>query len=97
MKFTCSNCLKEFDADPDCVLENHIDMAHEAEPGEEWKHEGHKAELSPEDRERAKAEMELTDDELDRLLAGETVVSGGIIVCKPCQDQMHEEQYGYRP
>lgn len=96
MNFTCSECNKDFPADPDCVLESFIGVECEMDPADSWKQQPapRRVELSPEDREAAKAELDLTDAELDRVLAGEPVVNGGVIICKECQDRLCEEQYG---
>ncbi len=57
MEFTCEECGKQFEADPSSMVETFVTMQHEAEPGEEWKMDGHLPELSEKDRERAKKEL----------------------------------------
>lgn len=90
--FTCDECGKDFPADPETMVEEGVSAHHDIVPGEEWKHDGHTPELSPEDREKVKGELGVSDEELDRILSGEMVTIGGICICKPCQDQMLESQ-----
>lgn len=93
LKFRCDSCGKEFDADPDCMVEVEILACTEPEPGEEWKTpepHPHPILLSAEDRERAKKEHGWTDEQLDRALSGEPVESGACI-CKECQDKALDE------
>jgi hypothetical protein len=89
IQFTCSECRKEFDPDPDCVMVLRADAAMDYGEGTEPE-PCNDCELSLEDREDAKKELGVSDEELDRMLAGEAVDVGGIIICKECQDKLAE-------
>lgn len=93
LKFKCDNCGKEFDADPDCMMEAETLACTEPEEGEEWKGfqpHPHPIELSPEDREEVKKMYGFNDEQLDRSLRGEPVLTG-CCFCKECQDAMADE------
>lgn len=81
LTFVCDDCNHEFPADPECMVEAHFTADHDSEIP------GHRPELSPEDREHAKKDMDITDAQLDHMLNGGTVTVGACI-CKPCQDRM---------
>ena len=90
IQFTCSECKRQFDPDPDCVLVLQADAAMDFGDGAEPE-PCDDCELSPEDREDAKAEFGVNDEELDLMLAGNPVDVGGIIICKDCQDKLAAE------
>lgn len=92
IQFTCSECQKQFDPDPDWVLVEEIDAIIEPSGCDEdcdcCPAEGHA--LSPESREEVKANLGINDDELNEILRGGKVAVGGVIICKECQDQLAE-------
>lgn len=97
MNFKCQECGKDFEPDPDTMMECHVSAEWADEDGEEWKGQSEPMEMTPEMREQAKKQLGCDDEQLDRLLSGEEVVCGALCICKECQDRMHEEQHGYRP
>lgn len=95
IKFTCQECGKEFDPDPDTMLEEHLgaecvecDSAGLATDGNLITGEELAAMTDGELR-----EIGLTPEGRERLFAGEDVVTGGVCICKECQDRMEAEQY----
>jgi hypothetical protein len=91
--FKCDICGEQFEADPDCMLEAETHAVTAPEEGEEWKGpqaHPHPIELSDEDREKVKADFGWNDEQLDRALRGEPVMTGACI-CKSCQDSLAEE------
>lgn len=88
----CDWCGKMVEAVPAVFCETGFDAVYQPEEGEEWKEpeiatlpEGHS--LTPEHRERLKAEMQLDDAQLDQLLTTGTVDGLGGVVCLQCQDE----------
>lgn len=88
----CDWCGKEFPADARACVETGFDAVYQPEPGEEWKEPetamlppGHQ--LTPEQRDRLKAEMGLDDTQLDQLLTTGSIAGLGGIVCVECQDK----------
>lgn len=95
IKFTCEECGKEFEPDPDAMVE--IDMGPQLVPGEQAEalEESGRA-ISAEMLQSASAddlhEMGLTPAERDALLSGKMVTIGGMCICIECQDRLAEEQ-----
>lgn len=92
----CDWCGKEFPADARACVETGFDAVYQPEEGEEWKEpetatlpDGHT--LTPEHRERLKAEMELNDEQLDQLLTTWSINGLGGIICVDCQDRAARE------
>jgi len=93
LKFKCEECGKEFDPDPDTMMETHWCAVYEPAFGE------------PENTHAADAVVleEATDDELkmagldreaaQKILAGEEVVAGAMCICRECQDRLLKEQH----
>ena len=86
----CDWCGKSFPADPRACVESGIEAYHPPEDGEEWKGND-PTQLPPGHfekayRERMKSEMEITDEQLDELLATGSVSGLGSIICVECQD-----------
>ena len=88
----CDWCGKEFPADARACVEAGFDAAYVEDDGESWKGDdreplpaGH-IEVGDGDRERLKSEMQITDAELDQLLATGKLEGLGAIVCLECQD-----------
>jgi len=95
IQFTCSECGKQFPADPDAMVEMHMGV--EARPS--W--EADKLTESGEaieaiDLEQATPEdlkaAGITPEQRDALLKGENVTVGGVCICRECQDRLGEEQ-----
>lgn len=100
LKFTCEECGKEFDPDPDSMVELKI--------GGECPHcEGHSHEEVEAMLERGEAitgaelaamsdaelkEHGITPADREKLLLGKTVAVGGMCICRECQDRLAEEQ-----
>lgn len=94
-QFTCEECGRRFDPDPDTMLESVLSpvllpedqAAREIEEG---------LALSAEDLAKADASelkaLGLTPEQRDALLRGESVAAGGICICKECQDRLADEQ-----
>jgi hypothetical protein len=86
----CDWCGKEFPADARACVEAGIDAYHPPEDGEEWKGEEAVAlapdQFSQEQREHMKAEMQITDEQLEELLTTGKIEGLGAIVCLECQD-----------
>jgi len=92
LQFTCSECGKQFDPDPDSMVEVHWSAAVVPEEQAE-----EMVSVTPEELETKSdyelQEMGLTPEIRDKLLSGEEdVTSGGICICRECQDRMEAEQ-----
>lgn len=92
---TCDWCGKEFPADARACVEAGFTAEYiEEYPAEGWKDEPESEpgfiEFGDGDRERLKAEMGLTDAELDELLQTGEIEGLGAIVCLECQDEAEE-------
>lgn len=93
--FTCDVCHKELFPDPETMVEWEIEAG--LDEGEEWRGEDeHPHELSAERRAEVKASLQIDDAQLDDLLAGKRVSNGGVI-CRDCQDELYEDEYGEPP
>ncbi len=86
----CDWCGKEFPDDARACVEAGIGIDNEPEPGEEWKATPVIPQISPEQREQLKKEMELDDAQFDELLANGKIEGLGAIVCLECQDGAEE-------
>lgn len=82
-RFTCDVCGKEFDPDPEAMVESFM--------GIEGLEDGKTVEMDVQSREEAKAELGIDDTTLDRLLAGEVVEDGGACICVECQEWFTEK------
>lgn len=99
LKFVCQECGREFDPDPDSMVEIHIrgecpccesgltedDLSKMLEEGTAIT-----AEQLLEMNEEELKEVGLSVQDKEKLLMGEDVVSGGMCICKECQDSLAE-------
>jgi hypothetical protein len=91
LKFKCEECGKEFEPDPDSMVEMHL-SATMLSIDEETPHGAIDAEeLNAMSKDDLK-ENGLTEEDRQKLLAGEELTIGGCCICKECQDFMSEEQ-----
>jgi DNA-directed RNA polymerase subunit RPC12/RpoP len=88
IKFECSQCGKQFDPDPDSMVELHweskqvqVDEVADGLTTEELRS------MSTEDL----REFGLTAELRERMLRGEEVTAGGMCICIECQDRLAEE------
>lgn len=92
LKFKCEFCDKEFDPDPDAMVEWCMEPCKvkrcEAEEDENFIPADDLANMNEFD---LKA-IGLRTDQRDALLNGETVVTGGKCICLECQDEMAADQ-----
>jgi len=103
IKFTCEECGKQFDPDPDTMLELHLgpEPCPCCEGGEAHQEELEKAvedgeaftadQLAAMSEDHLK-EIGLTPEDRDKLLRGETITTGAICICKECQDRLAGEE-----
>ena len=100
LTFTCEECGKQFDPDPDAMVElqmgaecpccdgvDHAEVERMLESGEAITAE----QLAELDEEELK-ELGLTTADREKLLNGEPVGIGGMCLCRECQDRLAEEQ-----
>lgn len=87
LKWTCESCGTEIDPHPDCVVEILLDVSHEDEDGNPIEDDGTLHELSEEDKIEAAAEMGVTVEQIEKVLAGGVVEQGAKILCMTCQDE----------
>ena len=101
IKFKCDSCGKEFDADPDTMVEVHMggscpccdEKISKAEADRLIESgEAISAERLERMTEYELQEIGLTPQERDALLRGEQITTGGACICKECQDRMAGEQ-----
>lgn len=98
---TCDWCGKDFPATPDACVESGICCHIE---GEELCENDFlnllvsshidPRDISDEDRENMKEELELDDDQLDTLLSTGRIDGLASIVCPQCQDESIVEEFG---
>lgn len=88
VQFTCGECGKQFDPDPDAMVEWNIapvwvreEDAEEGIPPEELK-EMQECDLKA---------IGITPEQRDALLRGETIAMGGC-VCRECMEEMVQQQ-----
>jgi len=90
IKFTCEECGKLFDPDPDTMLELHIEPV--SVPADELGQLDDEAVLTRDELQALSAnelrEIGLTPEMRRQLLAGEEITAGGICICIECQDKM---------
>ena len=90
LTFTCQICGKDFPADPDTMVESGMSGVctnpdcdcHEDIPEDEILTADQLATMS----DYALSEIGLTPTQRDELLATGEVTTGGMCICKPCQD-----------
>lgn len=90
IQFTCCECQKQFDPDPDCVLLEQVDAQFVPEDGSDPEPLD-AFELTQDEREDAKKQLGINDEQLNQILMGEAATVGGITICKECQDRMESE------
>lgn len=86
IKFKCEECGKEFDPNPDTMIEMIIseDACEEVEIDDEESNEPYKN--------YPVEEINLSLQEMDALSRGEEVPVGGMCICIECQDKLEKEQ-----
>jgi hypothetical protein len=93
MNFKCQICGKEFPADPDCMVEAGFSPVLESDDDIELEDD---EEIIDEDQLKKMSEYELNEiglslEDRDKLLNGEDITTGGMCICKECQDKMEDE------
>lgn len=84
IKFKCEECGKEFDPDPNSMVEMIISEDETQIDENEDENEPYKN--------FPVEEIELSLQEMDALSRGEEVAVGGMCICTECQDKLGEEQ-----
>ena len=86
----CEWCGKEFPVEPAAFVESGFSALIEegvAAAWQAWRGDDEPETIPLEEREDLKAQMDLTDDQLNELLSTGTVEAGASIVCTECQDE----------
>lgn len=95
IKFKCEECGKEFEPDPDTMLEVELISQHITE--EQLEELKELVEQNPEEFKQLTDEgmpdiiKNISPEDRERLKNGESVPVGGICICKECQDKLLEE------
>lgn len=100
LKFTCEECGKVFDPDPDTMLEiQWVEIQWDAKIVPDWeasimedKGQVITRELIEESSDEDLEKIGITPELKKKMLNGETVSAGAMCICIECQDRLAEEQ-----
>lgn len=101
IQFTCEECGKTFEPDPDTMLEIRLGGECPCCTGETTEEEAEQLladgdAITTEQLEAMSeyelAELGLTPEDREKLLAGEEISAGAVCICRECQEKISHEQ-----
>jgi hypothetical protein len=90
LQFQCQVCGEAFEAESEAMIEVHF-TAEEESPEEEESRRGSSGSRLHDELEEQLRLIDLTEEDQEKLMAGEEVVIGAVCLCRECRELLPNE------